>query len=1109
MISKRRLLISAMSLCLCMGIASCTKNESSSSSSSSSQQDAENITLSVSASEDKIKLACEGGSLGKTYNIVSLPAYQYLEGEENHGVSEEIVSIKDSNVVTTYTGGDNKTLETNRISKQTASVYDEDEDEYVNKEVDFDNIYSKYYVVSGNDILLGPIYVTDIDAKVTDQPILSNKSKKGLFGEDLGAYEDLGCSYVTLNLNIDTLIKPNEYIYDGEKIHLDYSNDPKAMPFVCNGKTFYFNKDRVDYFDELIGSYYDLGASITGIIVATKNADDMEFPSTLTYPYSKESVDGIMALNTSNEFGFEYFAAMIEFLTDRYSSNNFEHGFINNYVIGNEIDFAREYNRISEKQVSLDTYMEEYYRLLRLTYLASHKYHSDINVAMPVTQNWTTPGYTVALGGVAAYAPKDMVDWLNKTSKAQGDFPWALAPHSYGVHLAQAYVYWIDTNESLGQMTGGRGYGMTNDVNTSKVITLSNLELLDQYFKQESFLYKGSPRKIFLTETGVSSCYGSEDELKSQAGYIAAAWYKISQLSTIVSWNYYRPYDHKTEMERYALFGLKDVNGKKKLAYNLYKYIDTQYSETVAKPYLNYVKYLDEDGVTHAVLAGNCSSYLDFLDVFGTGYDFSKFSWSLAKPRMIDTVYEFEDTEDLTGLNFASRTFLYDGNEKKIEVTGLPSGLTVTYDDNTRTEKGTQKVLATIKRGDTVVGRREASLTITEKFATNKTTYNYGENIYITAGKESSSKDWIGIFAKDAKIGDTSSENHTSYYYYYPNKGDGFLRSTLLQQQAYFNHSDYENNKTLPAGEYKICYLLNDGYEVGESINITILADGETSNEIDLSGIKFEDSTKELSSSSVSLEISGTLPTGVTVAYENNTLSKVGSVNACAIFTYQGVEIERRYALLTALSAEDTLSTDKTSYQAGEAVMVTAVGGESSWVGVYQKDDVIGKVDSIYWYNVSEHKGVAVNIKETTYNSSRALYSGLPAGEYKIVLFKDGGYTPSKTVNITVTGEETSRITLEKTIFKVGESINVSLRVKSEYDWVGIFKADAASYGDSTLLGYYSPKTEGNKSINNVKVDILAKCSGGLAAGSYKIVAFADGGYSLPYEEVTITIQEA
>lgn len=97
---------------------------------------------------------------------------------------------------------------------------------------------------------------------------------------------------------------------------------------------------------------------------------------------------------------------------------------------------------------------------------------------------------------------------------------------------------------------------------------------------------------------------------------------------------------------------------------------------------------------------------------------------------------------------------------------------------------------------------------------------------------------------------------------------------------------------------------------------------------------------------------------------------------------------------------ETLLITDKTSYNAGEPVYVTAAGGKDAWVGIYRKGDKPGEgsgcVDSIYWYYVAKDNhinGGSYDIMKQYYNNTRSDYYQLPSGEYTLILFGDSGYS--------------------------------------------------------------------------------------------------------------------
>lgn len=107
------------------------------------------------------------------------------------------------------------------------------------------------------------------------------------------------------------------------------------------------------------------------------------------------------------------------------------------------------------------------------------------------------------------------------------------------------------------------------------------------------------------------------------------------------------------------------------------------------------------------------------------------------------------------------------------------------------------------------------------------------------------------------------------------------------------------------------------------------------------------------------------------------------------------------------------LKTSKTTYTEGEAIMITAVGSGSDWVGIYLRDDTLKVVTSILWYYVAmdgNTSGMEKNIFDAEYTNNRGDLVNLPAGEYSVYLLADGGYDVISKVDITITpdsGEST------------------------------------------------------------------------------------------------------
>ena len=1089
-----------------------------------------NMKSSVTSNKVELKMTSDSGIVGSsTVNVVALKAYQYLEGDQFDGLSKDKIKLNevDRYIVGEYKLGTEKTILLDRFAD-------------AGNTAGYDNLYNKYYLVQDDKIVKGPIYTTEIEAKYNSVPVLSNKSKKGLFAEWNGfsTYKDLGASHTVINFPIETLIHPNEIFEDGEEVELPLSeaDKKKYIEFVSNGKSYYFDKELVAEWDKEIKSYYSLGSQITAIIIARPNSNEEQFPQKFTYaPYSTQGTK-MMGLNTSNSYGFNYYIALIEFLANRYSENSFANGYISNYVIGNEIDYAKDYNRISEKQASLDTYMEEYSRLMRLANLATRKYSKDITVSIPTTQAWAQKGYTLSGDQVQAYVPKQMIEWLNTKTKMEGDYNWGLAPHVYGYHLAQAGVYYLDTyknpksNLGHGDWYGGRNVGMTNDYNTTSKLTFSNLELLDDYLNQDGLKFGDTVRSVYLTESGVSSywngqLYGGEN---IQAGIIASAYYKISQLDSIKAFSYYRAFDNQEEAASYAVFGLVKNDFKTtpsieaKPAYNVYKYIDTQYSQYVANKYLKYIEYFDKNQNLQKYNEG-FTSYLDLLNLFETKHDFSTFDWAKATPVTVDTVNEYEDKIDMGNVKFESRTFMYDGTAHSLAITGsLPEGVTVQYSqNNSLTNIGTATVMATFTKNDEVVAKRVATLEVS-KIYTNKKVYSIGEKIYVTPYIDDDiSKDaWIGIYRENASI----ESDPSLYWYSFNTEQDGKLHTVCIQEQ--------EDNLqgSIVAGNYTICYFVDSDYNVRYQTTINVRQ--STKIDVDLTKVEFTSDSAIQDGQEHSLAITGTLPEGVTVSYENNNQTQPGIYQVKANFILDGNVIETRYAVLT-IEADniDRLQLNKTVFEQGEDIMITATAFTNSanktwWVGLYLADDSVETDESIYWYYVKDDEhtnGTAYNIKQQKLNSSRKDYANLPVGNYKVVLFNTSGYSVLKVVNITIvpsSSSETGTISTDKTTYEFGETVMVTAtcptNAGSSTYWVGLYLSNETPSSSVVSIYWYYVKDDNHTS--GTAYDIKQQTSNpsrgdyiNLPAGNYKFVLFNTSGKieaTTEFEITALTVTE-
>ncbi len=193
--------------------------------------------------------------------------------------------------------------------------------------------------------------------------------------------------------------------------------------------------------------------------------------------------------------------------------------------------------------------------------------------------------------------------------------------------------------------------------------------------------------------------------------------------------------------------------------------------------------------------------------------------------------------EDVGNFTFADKTEIFDGTEHKVEVTGLNAGFTVSYNDNTRIEFGSQTVVATITGNSNYTGSitDEAILSVTKAVA----------NI---------SWDNVGPFTFN---GTKQIPTATSDI-------PGLIVIVTPSPEGSVNAGNY----TATASITNTNYVLNN-----ETLNYTINSKTLTKDDLN---ITFDGNSFVYNGTNHSIEASG-VPAGFEVSYDDNTLDVVGS----------------------------------------------------------------------------------------------------------------------------------------------------------------------------------------------------------------------------------------
>ena len=832
--------------------------------------------MKVSVTDSEVQVSITGLGIDGTAAVYAVPANYYLGGDNITGLGTSTTSATAIGAVSLSTGG---TVSADRYGNDGS-----------------DRLYDKYYIVKDGIIVKGPIYATEIAAKrgkvEKDVP-----SKKGLVDEldeeSFIASKDLGSNWTALNIDFTSLVLANE---DAKGNPIDNSRKNTDTVEV-NGKTIYINKQYVSELDARLSRYEKMGINVVGIcvsFVSTENTSN--YPRALKYIDDARWTNGF---NTSNDLGRDYFIAGMEYLANRYSKGG--KGLICDYVIGNEIDYTYDWYEIIpnesttgqplpkrgsnmnlrtgevEARAPFDTFMEEYSRTLRLANLAVKKYSNDIRVGISLSKEWAISRAErdncdrTLNKRYDSYSPKEILDWLNYFSKKNGDYNWTLTPHNYPMANGNAAAY--ETGLTSGQAI------ITGDPDTTLMITLNNLEVLQLYLDRENNKFNGNPREVFFTENGSSS--GSEvgtpdpKVAKEQAAEIAQYYYRAASLPSVKALIYYKVEDRDQEGATSFKLGLFDTTGAKKPSYDVWKYIDTNRSFEVSKKYLKSLSFM-KNGVEYSYDKNNIKSYRDLMEIVESNFDWDKY-WNeeALTPVKVETIddersLETDKTEygaddpilvtasgsssDTVGIYKKGQTaedepiYSYEiGSDTKsgvqydiraygkLNTAYLKNNNPIEWDEAAYLPAGEYSIILSSLGEEQL--RKEITITGTSIFdsdrivTTNKKTYALGEDILVSAN--GSGKDWVGIYRK----GEVPSSTVNSFYWYYVEDGTHVSGKPVIIQRCETNN----RAGVLPAGEYELILLENDGYTVLKHSEPIVIEDGGAAgSDLTLESINYE-----------------------------------------------------------------------------------------------------------------------------------------------------------------------------------------------------------------------------------------------------------------------------
>ena len=383
-------------------------------------------------------------------------------------------------------------------------------------------IYKKYLVTAIMDgvekVVSGHVYVTN-PAKIATVKgdSVTADSKKGMIWDGASIETD-GSGYVNIGIDCATLLTLDSSDYE----------------YIFGGKTYNFSRKEINALDEVIRSFGEDRAKIyLSLTVSDSGLNGTSVGRVLLHPNS-ESGAKYSAFNTATPEGISAFAAVCEFLAERYAEK--ENGGIFGVIVGENVaDSKTNYNLGPS---SLNEMAEEYSYALRIAYAAFRSHNASVRVCVSLGCDWNV-GYPADSKYV--FDSRMTLDYLSETIKHGGDIEWALA---YDPRPAS------DSFKAYEAATEGD--------DSDKRITVTNVERLIEYMKQEKLYYNGGYRKVLLIEHARIDDANEEAALANAADYVYSYYRMSSQ-----NFSYIDAYI----VNRQLSFG------------EVYKYIDTNLSK--------------------------------------------------------------------------------------------------------------------------------------------------------------------------------------------------------------------------------------------------------------------------------------------------------------------------------------------------------------------------------------------------------------------------------------------------------------------------------------------------------------------------------------------------
>lgn len=359
-------------------------------------------------------------------------------------------------------------------------------------------------------------------------------SKKGI--QDAGSVYrgDMGTKHTLQNMRLGNLLK--------EEAGWD------TLTWNYKGKEYYFDQDTINAMAGTVSEYNNEGISVSLVLL-------LDFPKDSAFQYlvrigaQKKGAAPYYMMETTTQKAQETWEAIFSYLGFRFGQDSC---FVSNWILGNEVNSCNAWNY--KGGVSYNEYVKGYASAFRMLYYGVKMTRPSSRVFISLDNAWCK--------AVAGFAGKKVLDSFAADIAAENpNIEWNVAFHAYSAPLTRV-GFWTDYSNT------------TNSVN-SPFISMRNLDQLTNYLGSVESKYgkdSGSIR-VILSEQGWTSSSSAGEHGQGEA--LARAYYIAEFNDRVDAFIIRAEVDAKEEVRNGLSMGLRYQNDTKKMAYYVYKYMDT------------------------------------------------------------------------------------------------------------------------------------------------------------------------------------------------------------------------------------------------------------------------------------------------------------------------------------------------------------------------------------------------------------------------------------------------------------------------------------------------------------------------------------------------------